>query len=468
MRVLLINPSINSSKFGKFHILMEPMPCIGLAYIAALLEEEGHTVKIIDNFAMNYPVRRIIDIIRDDTPDIVGISVLTPGVNRALELASDIKKLDDRIVVIAGNVHPTLFPGEFIGPGRFDIVVRGEGEKSMSEVTRMLEMKKGLEDIRGISYMANGRIIHNEDRPIIEDLDSLPFPAWHLLPYRDYGLFPFADIKKPVLTVLATRGCTFRCKYCSLSYMDRTYRKRSVDNVVDEIEFLIREFGIRQFGFVDPIFPMEEQYALDFCEEMIRRGIHRNIVWTTETRIDVLNEKLIKALKEAGCRRFIFGLESGSEEMLIKIGKRIDFNKSRHVMKLIKKYKMETIGLFMIGLPGETEDLIEKTFRYARSLDIDFAKFAMTVPFPGSEFYETMKKEGKIRSDNWDDYTTFNPDPEKVPYVPEGLTAEKLIALQKKGTMDFYLRPRMIFRHLFMIRTLKLSMMLKGLYCLLT
>lgn len=466
MRILLINPPINPKKFGRVHILMEPMPCIGLAYIAAVLEKQGHYVRIIDNYVWKYSIKRLLKEIQKIAPDMVGVSVLTPSANFSLELANKIKQYNKNIILIAGNVHPTQFPEEFLKPQHFDVVVKGEGEDTIVELVSTVEQKRNLNTVKGISYLQDGKIFHNEMRPIIKNLDSLPFPAWHLFPYKKYGLFPFADIKRPILTVLATRGCPFNCKYCSLGYMDKTYRKRSAKNIVNEIEHLIKRYGVNQVGFVDPVFPLQEKYAVEVCDEMICRGINKKIVWTTETKIDILNENLIKKLKEAGCRRMIFGLESGSEETLRKIGKEVDFAKVKEVMILLKKYGIETIGLFMIGFPGETEELIKKTFKYARVIGVDFAKFAMTVPFPGSELYETLKKENKIRTSNWDDYTTFNPRPENISYVPDGMTAKQLLSLQKKGTIDFYFRPEMIIRQLFKIRTVKLSMLLKGLYFL--
>jgi radical SAM superfamily enzyme YgiQ (UPF0313 family) len=466
MRILLINPSINTKKFGKFHILMEPMPCIGLAYIAAVLEKDGHTVRIIDNYVRRHSIEKLVKITKKFSADILGISVLTPSVNFSLSLAKKLKQNNKNIVLIAGNVHPTLFPEEFLKQDCFDVVVRGEGEYTMSELVNAVSHNRELREIEGISYLKDGETVHNQKRKIIHDLDALPLPAWHLLPHKKYGLFPFADIKKPMLTLQASRGCPFNCHYCSLSYMDKTYRKRTPKNIVNEINYLIKNFKINQFGLVDPIFPLHEDYAVEVCNEIINTGINKKIVWTTETKIDLLNERLIKKLKTAGCRRIIFGLESGGQETLLRIGKKIDFSIAKETVRLLKKYNMESIGLFMIGLPGETKKSIKETFKYACSLDVDFAKFAMTVPFPGSKFYNTMKSENKIRTDNWDNFTTFNPNPDEVPYVPEGMTADQLIYLQRRGTIDFYFRPRMIYRQLFNIRTIKPGILLKGLYCL--
>ena len=241
-----------------------------------------------------------------------------------------------------------------------------------------------------------------------------------------------------------------------------------MSSICDELEALIDRFSIRQAGFVDPIFPLEKKFALELCDELIRRGINRRIVWTTETKIDLLDEDMIIKMREAGCRRLIFGLESGSKETLDKVNKDVDFDKIDRVIMLLKKHKLQSIGLFMIGLPGESREDIMDTFRYACSVGVDFANFAMTVPFPGSVLYDELLAAGKIRSNNWEDFTTFNPDPKKVSYVPDNMTPEELIGLQKKGTKMFYMRPGMIWKQLVSIRTVSPDMILKGIYCLFT
>lgn len=300
------------------------------------------------------------------------------------------------------------------------------------------------------------------------DLDSLPFPAWHLFPYKKYGLLPFADIKKPILTVLSSRGCPFECTYCSLRYFGRRYRKRKPERVVDEIEYLIDRFSVKQFGFVDGIFPLDKEHCLEFCKEMVKRGVNRKVVWTTETRADLLDRDLLEGMKEAGLRRIIFGIESGVEELLKNVKKFQNLNKVRETVRLCKKMGIETIGLFMLGLPGEKREDTLKTISFAIDLDLDFAKFAITVPFPGSELYDGMVKSGKLCRNDWENFTTFNPDPEKLVKCTDFISSEELLFLQKKASRDFYLRSKMILRQLLKIRTVTPSYILKGIKSLLS
>ncbi len=232
--------------------------------------------------------------------------------------------------------------------------------------------------------------------------------------------------------------------------------------VVDEIEYLVERFKIKQFGFVDPIFPLDREHCIEFSKEMIKRGLNKKVLWTTETKVDTIDYELVSLMKEAGLRRLIFGLESGVKELLRNVKKNYDLEKAKEAVRACKRAGVETIGLFMIGLPGETKELTLKTIQFAKDLDLDFAKFAITVPFPGSELYESLVREGKLNRKDWENYTTFNPDPDKLVYVPEGMDAKELIKLQRKAVRDFYLRPKMIMRQFFQIRTLSLKTIWKG------
>jgi radical SAM superfamily enzyme YgiQ (UPF0313 family) len=187
---------------------------------------------------------------------------------------------------------------------------------------------------------------------------------------------------------------------------------------------------------------------------MIKRGVNKKVVWTTETRPDMMDFELARIMKEAGLRRIIFGLESGVEELLRNIKKEYNLERVREAVNACKKAGLETIGLFMIGLPGETPELTLKTLKFAIELDLDFAKFAITVPFPGSELYEKLTKEGKLNRRDWENFTTFNPDPDKIVYVPDGMTPQQLIKLQRYVSRKFYFRPRMILKQILKIRTI--------------
>lgn len=467
MKVLLINPSMNLEKtFGKFGKLLEPMPCIGLAYIAAILEKNEIHVEVIDDFAENLGLEKIISKVKEMKPDIVGISCLTPSASSAMKIAELIKEYDKRIVVVFGNLHATLFADSILKKGLVDIVVCGEGEYTILDVVNTLQNNERLEKVKGIKFRENGEIIKTEQRPLIENLDELPYPSWNLFPYKRYGALPFVNIRKPILGILSSRGCPYQCTFCSPRYL-RSYRRRDPKKIVDEIEFLIQHYGAKQIAFMDLIFPLTKEHGMKFCEEMISRNLNKEVVWTTETRVDGVDKELLQKMKEAGCGRLMFGIESGVQGLLNNVKKGFKIEDVRRAVKYAKEVSLATVGFFMLGLPGESKEMSMQTIQFAKELDLDFAKFAITVPFPGSQLFDDLVAKGKLNPDqlsmnDWEKFTTFNPNPDELIYTPEGMTGKELLALQKKANSEFYLRPKVMYNQLFKIRTVGILDMIYG------
>lgn len=468
MKVLLINPSADVKRtLGRFRKLMEPMPCIGLAYIAAVLEKNNIDVQVIDDFAENLGVYGILDRIRSYKPDIVGISCLTPSAYVSYILSGEIRKHDKNIKIIYGNLHAEIFSTSILEQDLADIIVRGEGEYSFLEIVRAIKKGNSLSKIKGISYKENSQIIVNESRPLISNLDELPYPAWHLFPHEKYGALPFADIKKPVVGMLASRGCPYNCKFCSKGYLKNTYRQRSPKNIADEIEFMIERFNAKQIAFMDLIFPLTKKHGIDFCDELIDRGLDRKIVWTCESRVDRVDEELLRKMKEANCGRMMYGIESGVQELLDNINKGFTLEQVRTAVKISRRVGLKTVGFFMLGLPGETQELSKRTIDFAKNLGLDFAKFAITTPFPGSPLFDMAIKEGKIKLENiegndWEKFSAFNFNPDELLYVPDGMNAKELVELHKKANREFYFRPSVIFNQLFNVRNVSIRQMIDG------
>ena len=234
------------------------------------------------------------------------------------------------------------------------------------------------------------------------------------------------------------------------------------------MEYLIKEFSVKQLGFVDPAFALSREKAAELCEEIIKRGIHKKIVWVCETRVDLMDETILSLMKRAGCKRILYGIESGTGATLEKSKKQFNRDKVIQTIRATRKTGIETAGLFMLGLPGETRVMAEETIRFARQLKLDFAKFAITVPYPGSKLFEDLNKSGTPPSREWDQYVTFNTNPEKLVYIPGNFKPEELIELQRHAHLNFYLQPRLILRQLYGIRSIKIADLFRGLHTLLS
>lgn len=442
---------------------MEPMPSLGLAYIAAVLEKNNINVEVIDDFVLGSGIEGILKTIKEKKFNVVGISCLTPSAPVAFAIAAAIKKYNNEILTVLGNIHATVFADEILRNEAVDVIVHGEGEHTMLELINSIAAGEDFAKIKGISFRQEGKIVNTSPRDLEDNLDELPFPSWHLFPFTKYGFLPFMDVKKPGLSILGSRGCPYRCTFCSLPNTGTKYRERTPKKIVDEFEYLINNFPIKQISFVDPIFPLSKKAGLEFCEEMVRRRLNNRIVWTCETRVDKVDRELLKAMRQAGCRRILYGLESGVQELLDNVKKDFTLDIVRKTIAYTKEEGIQTAGLFMIGLPGETSQMTRGTINFAKEIDLDFTKFSITVPYPGSALYEDLTRNGKLVRHDWENFVTFNPNPEELVYVPGKIKAEELIYLQHKGHRDFYLRPKVIFNQLFKVRTLGIKELFYGL-----
>lgn len=464
MRILLINPSMNYEKYGIFGRFLGPQPCLGLACIAAVLEKEGFETAVYDDFVLNGGVKNIIEFVKKYHPDIVGISCLTPSCNITYGIAREIKNYNRNIFIVLGNIHASFFAEKILEKQAVDAVVHNEGEYPMLKIAQCIRDRKDLSGVKGITFRKNGEIIHTEKTEILENLDALPYPAWHLLPVYKYRLPVFAHMKTPVLTAAASRGCPYNCSFCSANFLERRYRKRNPGKVVDEIEYLVDRFKIRQVGFVDTIFPLTKEQGLETCNRIVERKLNKKIVWVSETRVDRIDEELLRSMKEAGCERILFGIESGVQELLDNVNKDFTLDDVKYAIRCCKEAGIEIGAFFMLGLPGETKELSQKTVDFAKELDVHFVKFSMLVPLPGSRIYNELTKEGKLNRDDFENFTTYNPQSADLIYVPDGMTKEELAEAHKAAHLQFYIRPKMLLRQLRKVMALPAPDIFFGVY----
>lgn len=465
MKALFIIPPTDLTKsYGQLKDFSNPQPSVGVAYIGAALLKNGYDVKVIDAYVNGYGLSQIMQEIGQYAPDVVGISALTSSAEVVYEISKNIRKEFPGIKIVMGNLHATLFCDEVLSANFADFVVHGEGELTMLELLNALEGRISIKDVKGISFKTAGAIVNNPARPHIEDLDSLPFPAWNLFPKEMYSTDPRTEIKEGVVEtmILATRGCPNECTFCS-SHTEKSlgskYRMRSPRSVVDEMVFMSDKYGSDVFSFMDLAFPLVRKHAMAICDEIISKGHGKKFKWVTECRVKPLDTALLSNMKKAGCVRLCFGIESGSDDTLKALKKNFTVDDVRKAVKMAREAGIEVDGMFMIGLPGETEDKIRQTIDFAIELNVRYAIFNLFVPYPGCELYDILKKTGKLHFNKWSDFTSYPTYSGGVPvYVPDGLTHNDMMRLQTYAMKKFYLRPRFIYDEL---RRMKPSQMKK-------
>ena len=382
-------------------------PPLGLAYIGSFLKREGHSVSIIDMDPLGLTYSDIKGLVENKMPDIIGISAMTIQIKGALMIADIVKQINKSIPVVIGGVHVSSLPEDVLSSKSVDFIVVGEGEITFSElVDNLSSSKSAFEEIKGIGFRNNNEIKITAQRPLISDLDSLPFPLWKGLPVEKYSCELLGGTEKlRVFPILGTRGCPYRCIFCaSDSVFRRIYRTRSAKNIFDEITFLMKEYNAKQFDFVDDTLTINRKGLIELCDMIIKSKL--DIRWSCNARVNTVDEEMLFKIAEAGCTSIDFGVESGDSEILKCLKKGINLNQVKKAHHLAKKAGLIVTSFFMVGNPGEDWRSVERTVNFARELETDYPTCTITTPFPGTEIYEIAQKNGWIKVKNWDKYIT--------------------------------------------------------------
>lgn len=455
MKALLINPPIkNIINSGIPSYVDEDsgyFPPLGLMYLAAYAEQHtNHEIKIYDMQVEEATYDDLKNRLREEKPDVVAITVMTFTILDAIKAAEIVKSFDPSIKVIFGGPHPHIFPDETLNLDTVDYVVVGEGEVTFSELLDNLSDPERLKRVKGLVFKDQGRIIHTEMREFIEDLDSLPFPARHLIPHQKY--FSIIAKSNPITTIFTSRGCPYQCIFCYRPHMGKKFRFRSPSNVIAEIKQCV-DMGIHEILFYDDTFTINRQRVVDICNQLIEQRI--NITFDIRARVNTVDEELLTLLKKAGCHRIHYGVESANPEILNILKKGITLDQVELAFKTSKNLGIETLAYFMIGSPSETREQMQNTINYASKLNPDYCHFAITTPYPGTPLYTMMLEKGLAHEDYWKKFAQ-NPIPSFIPPVwEEKLTRDELIGLLESAYKSFYLRPRYIVNKVFKVRSLK-------------
>lgn len=400
MNILLINPYL-IRPHGSFRKRTQScLPSLGLGYIAAILEKEEIKVRILDTqaegiFLAELPKRLMEE---DNKYEFIGITSVSSTIANALRMARICKEFFPKSKIVFGGVHPTVLSEEVLGNDVVDYVVRGEGEYVFLE----LAQGKNICDIPGLSYRRNGDIVHNCPREPIEDLNALPFPAYHLMPMEKYFPTPGLYKRLPGIGIIGSRGCPYKCSYCASQTIwlgGKKVRFRSAENILEEIKFLVKNYGIREIFFHDDMFTANKPLVLGFCEGMIREAV--DVTWVCMSRVDTIDEIVLRLMKAAGCHQICYGVESADQQILRNIKKNISLDQVEKAVALTKKVGIDVRTSFMLGNPGETEETMRKTVDLAIKLDPDFASFNITTPYPGTELRRWAIEGGFLKTDDY-------------------------------------------------------------------
>jgi anaerobic magnesium-protoporphyrin IX monomethyl ester cyclase len=438
-KVLLINPSMEELyKKAKVKSSVPNYFPLNLLTIATPLIKKNHNVQLLDlNFYTNLK-ESLIKSLDEFSPDYVGITFTTPLYSQSLEIVSIIKNHKKDVVIVAGGVHVTSDCIGTMKNSKIDIAVIGEGDFKLLEIID----SKNIDKIKGTAYRKGDKIIINERELYLKNLDIIPFPSTELIKIDDYYVPHTYCKQNPVFPLETSRGCVYGCVYCNKSVFGRTFRFKSVKRVVKDLKKIV-DLGYKEVHIIDDGFTTDINRAKEICRSIIQENIKLHFNCPNGIRADAIDLELLKLMKKAGFYRVAFGVETGSQRILDNIIKNLTIEEVVNAFKLCRKTGIETTAFFMFGLPGEKEEDLKKTIKFAKQLKPDIAKFDIMIPLPSTPIFEEWKKKGYITSSNWDDYGFYN---DVKIYEHPNLSWDILSKYLNSAYRSFYLSPDFIMR----------------------
>lgn len=412
----------------------------------AVLEKAGHEVQFIDATTKNVTKKTLVRRILNFDPEMVVIYCTTPSIYSDIDHGSMIKKANRKIKTVLVGPHVSALPKETLGIDKsIDVVAYGEYDYTL----RDLASKKPLKNVLGIAYRNNGKIKKNRPRPVIKNLDELPFPAWHHIKIEDY---PDPGKLYPFITLITGRGCPNYCTFCVNTPLlfKRVFRKRSAKNIVDEIEYDLKLFPqLKEFMFETDTFTADPKHVREFCKELDKRKL--KIRWSCNVRVDV-DLSLLPIMKNHGCRMLMIGYESGNQRCLDSVCKRVSVAQSKKFTEKADELGFTLHGCFMFGFPGETPTEAQKTIDFAKSLPLDTVQFSGIAAYPGTAIYYWAKKKGYLVPKDWTEWVSPEKEQVTVLNYPQ-FTKEQIDFYIDKALREFYMRPSQIMRMALNIRS---------------
>ena len=444
MKIVFVNPPVTKKeRYGALAPAGSYAPPLALCSLAGVTRKNGHETIIVDSQVEELGKKETLDRIKNLSPEIVGITSTTSTFLSAAELAKRIKNYDKNILVVAGGVHVSALPEESLLKYKdFDIAVMGEGEETFAELITVLKEKNSIEKVKGIAFRKNGEVVLTGSRPLIKDLDTLPLPAWDLLPdFPDaYNVQAQSVANSPSTSVCTSRGCTGKCTFCDRRIFGDNLRAHSAEYVVKMIKDLYHNYGIRDIQFEDDNYVFFRKRLIKISEILKKEKL--DLTWSCQARGDMVKLGTLKMMKETGCWMVLYGVESGSQKILDFMKKEISIQKMKQSIDETHKAGMLCKGFFIAGYLNEDKSTLKETYQFIKNSKLDDISFHYYIPFPGSADYERARKFGNF-NENFSDMTYYKPV-----FIPEGLTDEDLIKHTKACYRRFYLKPRIILNYL--------------------
>jgi radical SAM superfamily enzyme YgiQ (UPF0313 family) len=442
--ILFINAPSAFSAYSntKVRAFRQVFPLLSFMSLSSVLKKKGFQTAVLDlGIVEKEPYEKLKAVLGNSKPGIVGITSTTPLFFEVAEISRTTReKLGPDVKIIYGGPHATALPEESLRNSDIDMVVRGEGEATISEIFE----GKPLRDIRGLTYKESGKILSNPPREFIKDLDELPFPDISLYDIGDYHCSRLVSRGTPVLHMETSRGCPFNCSFCNKNIYGRLFRVKSAERVVDEMEYFLKS-GAGELRIIDDQFATDINHAKEVCRLILKKGLKFPWNLANGVRVDRVDEEFLRLAKKAGCYQVGIGFESGDQASLDSIDKEISLEQSIKCMEMVKRAGLESVGFFILGLPADTEEGIRKTIRFAVDLMPEYAKTTIATPFPGTRLFSQYEKEGRIKSRDWSKYNIHQV---ADVYDHPNLSAESLRHYYNLFYRKFYFNPRFLFRRL--------------------
>jgi radical SAM superfamily enzyme YgiQ (UPF0313 family) len=440
MKILFATPPLSMGKrYGTLAGIGSSAPTLGILQLAAVTRQQGVETFLLDAAALNLDQAAFLKQLAEISPDILGLSATTLSITHAAGVAASAKQMAPKLSVIIGGPHISAVPVETMERFPvFDVAVVGEGEETVLELLTALSGAKPLSEVEGIVYRDESGVRMNQRRPFLKALDTLPRPAWDMLEGFPQRFSPavFKTRRLPAASLVTSRGCPNKCIFCDRSVFGASCHVFSAGYVVDMMVELYEKFGVREFCFEDDTFITFKARLVEICQRLI--DLKLGISWSCLGRVNQVTEENLLLMKRAGCWQISFGVESGSQEILENIHKKVTLQQIRHALQISRDAGLLNKGFFIVGHPGETKETLQMTYDFIMDNPLDDISVTMLTPFPGTELHARAAEFG-----------TFDPDWEKMNllntvFVPYGLTEGDLLQAQKKMIRDFYLRPRII------------------------